>query len=182
MMERSVNIVGAMALSAVVMAMSGCASKDSSAAEPAGYTTRSLYPEKYRSIAVPIFENRTFVTGLERDITDALIKEIQVRTPYAVLNNESAQTRLSGTIIGVEKTRLNRARGSGLVREVLLSVTVDFQWRDLRTGRVIVERKEFSVGDEYMPSRPFGERPEIAEFGLAQNLATEIVAAMRDQW
>ncbi len=169
-------------VAAVALPMSGCARGDASEQEASGYTARSLYPEQYHSVAVPIFENRTFVTGLERDITDALIKEIQARTPYRVLNSESAQTQLSGVITAVEKTRLNRARGSGLVREMLLSVTVDFQWRDLRTGKVIVDRREFSVGDEYMPSRPFGERPDVAEYGLASNLASEIVAAMRDQW
>lgn len=160
----------------------GCAGRRAAEADAAGYTARSLYPAGYRTIAVSIFDNRTFVTGLERDITDALIKEIQTRTPYAITRTESAETELSGAIVGVEKTRLNRARGSGLVREMLLSVTVDFQWRDLRTGKVIVERKQFSASDEYMPSRPFGERPDIAEYGVAQTLARQIVGEMRDQW
>ncbi len=167
------------ALAVGVMWAGGCASSDG---ERTGYTARSLYPEKYHSVAVQIFDNNTYVTGIEREITDALIKEIQKRTPYAVVNNESAETELSGTITGVEKTRLNRSRGSGLVREMLLSVTVDFQWRDVRTGKTIVERREFSAGDEYMPSRPVGERPEIAEYGVAERLAEQIVAAMRDQW
>ncbi len=176
------GILFAVLAGAVFGAACGCAGKSGAEADAAGYSARSLYPAGYRSIAVSIFDNRTFVTGIERDITDALIKEIQTRTPYAVTRSESAETELSGAIVAVEKTRLNRARGSGLVREVLLSVTVDFQWRDLRTGKVIVERKEFSASDESMPSRPFGERPEIAEYGLAQTLARQIVAEMRDQW
>lgn len=179
MMRQGAGACLLLVAAAGLAAVAGCASNDGART---GYTARSLYPEKYRSIAVPIFENNTFVTGIERDITDAVIKEIQKRTPYAVLNNESAETELSGTITGVEKTRLNRAQGSGLVREMLLSVTVDFQWRDVRTGKTIVERRQFSAGDEYMPSRPVGERPEIAEFGVAERLAEQIVAAMRDQW
>ncbi len=167
------------ALAVGVLLVGGCASGDGART---GYTARSLYPEKYHSVAVPIFDNNTYVTGIERDITDALIKEIQKRTPYAVQNNESAETELSGTITAVEKTRLNRSRGSGLVREMLLSVTVNFQWRDVRTGKTIVERQQFSVGDEYMPSMPVGERPEIAEYGVAERLAEQIVASMRDQW
>ena len=169
------------ALAAGLLLVGGCASTDSDGART-GYTAASLYPEKYHTIAVPIFNNGTFVTGIERDITDAVIKENQKRTPYAILKTESAETELSGTITGVEKTRLNRARGSGLVREMLLSVTVDFQWKDRRTGKTIVERKQFSAGDESMPSIPVGERPEIAEFGVAERLAEQIVAAMRDQW
>jgi len=169
------------ALAAALLLVGGCASTHSDG-ERSGYSAASLYPEKYRTVAVPIFDNQTFVTGIERDITDAVIKEIQIRTPYAVLNTESADTELSGAVTGVEKTRLNRARGSGLVREVLLSVTVDFQWKDRRTGKAIVERKQFSAGDEYMPSIPVGERPEIGEFGVAERLAQQIVAAMRDQW
>lgn len=168
-------------LAAALLLAGGCASTNSDG-ERTGYAAASLYPEKYHTIAVSIFDNKTFVTGIERDITDAVIKEIQKRTPYAVLNAESAETELSGTITGVEKTRLNRASGSGLVREMLLSVTVDFKWKDRRTGKMIVERRQFSAGDEYIPSIPVGERPEIAEFGVADQLAQQIVAAMRDQW
>lgn len=181
-MRSLMRIAAATAALSAAATITGCASSDGSG-ERTGYTAQSLYPEKYYSIAVPIFDNRTYYTGVEREITDALIKEIQKRTPYAVVNNnDAAETELSGTITGVEKTRLNRSRGSGLVREMLLSVTVDFQWRDVRTGKMIVQRQNFSVGDEYMPSRPVGETPEIAEFGVSQRLAEQIVAAMRDQW
>lgn len=170
-----------------VAALSGCgytADTDDPAGAPGstGYTADSVFPAGIHSVAVPIFENKTLSTGVERDVTDALIKEIQLRTPYFVTAEDKADSVLTGTIVGVEKTRLNQARGTGLVREMVLSVTVDFEWKDRRTGKTIVARRNFEAGDEYVPSAPFGERPDIGQFGAASDLAREIVAAMRDQW
>ena len=45
-----------------------------------GYSHQALFPEGIRTVAVPIFENRTtHYRGLERDVTEALIKEIEAR-------------------------------------------------------------------------------------------------------
>src|SRR5665213_243892 len=47
-----------------------------------GYTTKSVFPPGIRTVAVPIFENRSFYRGAERDVTEALIKQIEMATPY----------------------------------------------------------------------------------------------------
>jgi hypothetical protein len=161
-----------------------CASTPANTEDSAktGYTHGNLYRSDVHSVAVPIFENRTFTTGIERELTDAIIKEIQTRTPYFIAPPDRADTELVGVITAVEKSRLNRARGSGLVREMIVKVTVNFEWRDQRTGKVFAARKDFQAGDEYIASLPVSERPEIGQFGASQAMAREIVAAMRDQW
>lgn len=165
------------------MIIPGCASTPADEnGSSSGYQHGNLYRDDVHSVRIPIFENRTLTTGIEREITDALIKEIQTRTPYFVTSGDSADTELTGTIVEVTKTRLNRARGSGLVREMIISVTVDYQWRDTRSGKVYVARRNFQAGDEYIPSMPVSEQQEIAHFGVAQNLSRAIVDTLRDQW
>lgn len=135
-----------------------------------------------RSVDVPIFENKTLYTGLERDLTDALIKELQTRTPWRIGGAGNADTLLTGTIVEVEKTRLSNQVGSGLAQDLILSITVDFQWKNRRTGEILVERRSFRGGDWYTPSRPVGERTDLAEFAASAELARDIVSTLRSDF
>lgn len=146
------------------------------------YTASSLYSNKYRSVAIPIFHNKTLYTGVERDITDALIKEIQSRTPYVVRSSGNADTILNGIIVSVEKTRLSQLKGSGLVEDNIISITIDFEWKDARSGEIIVQRRHFEAGDVYIPAQPVAERPQIGLWAVSQELATDIVSTMREAW
>ncbi|MFG0330031.1 MAG: LPS assembly lipoprotein LptE [Phycisphaerales bacterium] len=170
------SVAIAIATLASMVGLGGCAG-------PGGYSNESIFPGEVSTIAVPIFENRTLATGLERDITDALIKEIHARTPYRVVSSTAmADTTLEAVITGVEKEKLSQQRGSGLVQELIYSATVDFEWIDHRSGRTLAARKNFRAGALYIPSLPALERQEFAEFDIAEELAREIVDAMRDEW
>lgn len=147
-----------------------------------GYRSYGIYPQGIQTVAVPIFENQTLVTGLEREITDALIKEIESRTPYSVASSNTADTILIGTIVRVSKRKLSEKRGSGLVQEVMQTVTIDFEWKDVRSGRILTQRRDFSAGDIFIPSTPVGERPEFGRFVIAAELARDVVAEMRGEW
>ena len=147
-----------------------------------GYTTQELYPDRYRSVAVPIFENRTFYRGLEYGLTEALSKEIQQRTPYALADSGRADTLLSGTITDVDERLLSRTDTAGLPQEVELEVVVDFRWTDLRTGEVIAERTRFAAVGRYVPTQPVGQRVDVGRHAAVSRLAQDIVSAMRGGW
>jgi len=147
-----------------------------------GYTSASMYPADIRTVAVPIFDNRTFETGLEREITDAVIKEIHARTPYQVVSGAEADSLLSGAVMSIRRVELSSQRGTGLAQELLRTVTISFTWKDLRSGRVLAQQFDFESSDVYIASRPINEREEIAEWAIAEELARDIVAAMRESW
>jgi len=160
---------------AVLLTIAGCASDNT-------YQFNNLYSEDVQTVAVPIFENKTFYTGVEREITDALIKEIQARTPYRISETGSADSIITGEITQVSKDPLNARRGTGLVQEVALSITVDFEWTDQYTGRKLVVRKDFRSGEVYIPAQPVGEHSDIGIFAVAQEMARDIVSTMQDEW
>jgi len=164
----------------VLIAPLGCATDAESAGT--GYTMEGLYPDDVRSVAVPIFQNRTLHTGLERNLTDALIKEIESRTPYLVRSPGKADTTLTGTIVSVEKSKSSQLRGSGLVQDILLTVTVEYEWKDERTGEILAARRRFEAGDIYIPAQPVSERPEIGEWAVSEELAQDIVSTMQQAW
>jgi hypothetical protein len=155
----------------------GCASDPTQ-----GYAAMSTFPEDVATISVPIFENDTFVQGVEFQVTDALLKEIQARTPYAVVAKDRADTVLLGRITAVDLDRLSKSPVTGLSEEVIRSVTIDFQWKDLRSDRVLVERRAFAGYGLFLPSRPYAESIEVGQYEAVQRLVRDIVAELRSQW
>jgi len=132
---------------------------------------------------VPIFENPTFYHGVEVQLTDAIIKELQRQTPYAVVNGGGgAQSTLSGTVTDVKMRQMTTNRRTGLVEDVAVSMSVDFTWRDNRSGRPILQRSQFTASEDFVPSRPTNERIELAEHAVVQELARAIVNEMRSKW
>jgi hypothetical protein len=172
-------------LGALVLGITGCAS------DPArGYSSASAYPAGISTVAVPIFTNHTYQRDIEFELTDALIKEIEARTPYKVTasgaadggGSRSAHTVLLGQIRAVQLDQLSKSRLTGLSEEVIVSVTIDFQWRDVRSGRVLLERKGFTGHGLFVPSQPTGEPIELGQFAVVQQLARDVVAEMRAEW
>src|SRR5690606_19408184 len=81
-----------------------------------GYTFTSSYATDVSTVAVEIFRNDTFEPGLEAELAEALTKEVQRVTPWAVTSAERAQTRLAGEIRRVELRPLTQRRGTGLTQ------------------------------------------------------------------
>ncbi len=147
-----------------------------------GYSTAELFPTRYRTVAVPIFDNRTFYRGVEFDLTEALIKELEQRTPYNTTDAGRADTLLSGTIHTIEKRQLSRTVEAGLPQEVEVIVVIDFTWTDQRSGDALVSRRGFSAVGRYVPTPPVGEGFEVGQHAAVQRLARDIVSVLRSDW
>jgi len=160
-----------------VCALNGCASDPTQ-----GYSPRSIYPTTVSTVAVPIFTNDDFVRNVEFELTDALVKEIEARTPYKVTPESRADTILEGQIKGVQLDQLSKSPLTGLSEEMIVTVTIDFRWKDLRSGTTLLERRSFAGNALVTPSRPSGERIELGQFAVVQQLARDIVAEMRSDW
>lgn len=147
-----------------------------------GYSSSSLYPKQYQSIAIPIFQNSTMTRDVEFMLTDAIIKEIQVRSPYRVVDKHVAETILTGTITSMKLSTLSRSQTTGLDNEVLFKVVIDFEWYDQVNGNRIVGRKNFASSAVFIPSRPSSEPLEIGQFAVVQQLASDIIDQMQASW
>jgi hypothetical protein len=84
-----------------------------------------------------MFKNRTYRRGLEMDLTRAVVREIEAKTPYKVVNNcDEADTELLGTIVSVNKALVN-INQENEVREAEMTLGVEVIWRDRRTGDIL---------------------------------------------
>lgn len=157
--------------------LGGCASDPTT-----GYSTHSTYDESVRSVAVPVFDNTTYNIGLEAMLTEAIIKEMRLVTPWVVTSPGNSETTLSGSITRSDLISYSRESQIGLVQEVGVRITVSFDWVDNRTGKTLVARREFTATEPFVPSRPAGERLAVGEQAAIQELARDIVAELRSNW
>jgi hypothetical protein len=157
--------------------LAGCAADPSQ-----GYSFSSTYPKGVKTVTIPTFDNYSFNPGLEVQLTEAIIKEVQRSSGIRVTTAEQADSRLHGVITKVQLRRLTLNDITALTQEQAVQLTVDFEWKDNRTGKVLVSRKNFSATDTYVPARPVGERIEVGEEATIQRMARDIVAEMRSAW
>lgn len=162
-------------------AILGCASDPRS-----GYAFESSFASGVSSVRLPVFENDTFARGIEVELAEALAHEVRTRTPWRIVQNETAQSTLTGRIVSAELARISTGRDTGLVEEQAYTLTVDFTFTDNRTGKALVERRSFRAASTFVPTRgttgSINERIEVGQAGTVQELARRIVDQLRSGW
>lgn len=166
----------------LALASAGCGYQQSGSADnaPAGYQWKSLYRQDVRSVAVPIFTNKTFYRGVEQNLTQAISQQLEAQTPYRIAPREKADTVLEGEIVRVRLRTLSEQPGSVTPQEQLYTLRVSFVWKDLRTGKILVDRKDFEQAAPYYPT--LGEGQFVGQQQNIERLALAIVQELQANW
>lgn len=166
----------------LALALSGCNySQTGDAPAPnSNYQWRSLYREDVKSVAVPIFTNKAFDRGVEFSLTEAIVKQIEARTPYKVMPRERADSVLEGEVVSVTRSVVSNDAQAAIPQEQLYIVRVNFVWKDIRTGRILCERKNFEQTAVYYPT--LGEGRYVGQQENAEKLAAGIVQELAADW
>ena len=151
-----------------------------------GYMVGGGFDPQVRSVEVPIFETKSFRRGIEVQLTEAVHKQIQLRTPFRLVKCD-ADTRLSGRVIDLRKSVLGETRQDD-PRELQVNLVVEVLWEDLRGGRILAEQ-QVPIGPELLSLRSQAEfAPEVGQ-SLAtatqqsmNQLARQIVNLMETPW
>jgi hypothetical protein len=190
------------ALAACVL-LPACSSTDDFAF--LGYTTRSQFDRGIRTVRVPLFRNRTIVQRVEFELTEAVVKQIELKTPWKVVSGDGADTELTGIVLNFNK-RIVLQNEVNEIREGELTLGAAITWRDLRTGEVLSERKKPDGALPALPppdplAAPAGQQPLgvlvqrsasfVPELGeslltarkrVVDELAEQIVSMMETPW
>jgi hypothetical protein len=145
-----------------------------------GYQWRSLYRDDVRTVAVPIFTNRSFRRGVEFSLTKAVINQLEAQSPYKVVPRERADTVLEGEIAAVDIKTISSSPDSGIPQEQLYRVIINFVWKDLRSGRILVERRGYEQTAPYYPT--LGEGQFVGSQQNVERLALAIVQELQADW
>ena len=145
-----------------------------------GYTWHSLYREDVRTVAVPIFTNRSYARGLEVQLTKAITNHLESNTPYKVASRDNADTILEGEIVSVSGAMVSADAHSALPQEEMITITVNFVWKDLRSGQILAQRRSFQQSTMYYPT--LGEGAYVGKQSGAERLAIAIVQELQAEW
>lgn len=166
-------------LTACCLLLAGCA----------GYQVGnwSLYPSHIETVYVPIFESNSFRRNLGERLTEAVIKEIEQRTPYKVVGEPEADSLLTGQILTDTKRVLVENRLDE-PRKLEFSMFVQVRWVD-RRGQMLRQCPPIPLSPEVIGVT--GQAELIPEFGQSvatssqqaiERAARQIVSLMETPW
>lgn len=155
-----------------MLALAGCANND--------YQWQSLYREDVQTVAVPIFVSKSFERGVEMQLTQAIVQQIELRTPYKVVDQTRADTLLEGEIVRITQQTVSRHRTAAIPQEQLYVITVNFTWKDLRTGEILAKRQSFEQTAPYYST--LGEGRTAGQLDSIEELAVAIVRELEAEW
>ncbi len=135
---KAISRLALLACAAVALALPSCQSDWSNSFFGYQAGQAALYDTCIHTVRVPIFQNHTLLRqGIEFDLTRAVVREINLKTPYKVVGADAdADTELAGTIITFTKGTLN-VNPLNEIREQETDLTVELSWRNLRTGEAL---------------------------------------------
>jgi len=156
----------------------------------AGYQVGNaqLYRPDIQTVYVPMFQSASLRPGLGERLTEAVIKEIELRTPYKVVGSpEKADSILTGRIVS-ETKRTVVENPYDDPREIATRFQVEVQWIDNR-GRSLTTEETVPVPPEltsvvaettFVPE--VGQSLATAQQAAIQRLASQIVGMMENPW
>jgi len=150
-------------------------------AELSGYSNQSLFPQDINTVYLEMFDNQTFRRGAEYELSDALSKRIEVDTPYKIVSSrDRADTIMSGQIVSIGETALSTERETGLVLEKEVELTALINWKNLKTGDLLIDNLSLSASASYSEYQQ--QDIKYASNLAANKLARKIVELMETKW
>ena len=152
-----------------------------------GYTIGNRFQSEIRSVYVPIFESKQFRRNVEFQLTEAVQNRIKEETPFLLVKEEDADTKLVGRILDVRKGVLGTNRYDD-ARQLQITFVVECTWEDLRTGEVLAQRSvdlppavvQFTSNSDFAPE--VGQSLATAYQQAIKDMATQIVDMMEKPW
>ena len=166
-------------VSAVIMLCSGCASYR--------FGSASLYPAEIRTVHIPIVQNTTFRHDLGVRLTEALVREVEQRTPYKVVSNPNADSVLRCSIVGTSKTVLSETENDDpRALDAAISVAATWTSRDgrrlMQNSRATMETDQLGFGQSMRFVPEAGQSIDTATQDAIEGLARRIVSQMENRW
>jgi len=160
-----------------------------------GYTTRSMISDKYRTVYVVPFENKTDITNesytgsqyriyrphLETDITNAVINKFLSDGNLRPVKEQNADLVLKGELIDFRRDPL-RYDDNDNVLEYRISLVVNMTMWDRKEEKVLYEVTNFTGDTTYFASGSNAKSETQAVSDALTDLARRVVERAVDQW
>ncbi len=169
----------AIVVALATLAPAGCAAYRFGAA--------SLFPPDIQTIYVPVFESDSFRRNFSELVTEAVIKEIELVTPYKVVGTPDADSVLTGKVTSdTKRTLIEDAYDQP--REMEINLAVEVRWVNRRGNLIDQGTAVPAPEDAVLLTSPgtvvaeFGQSVSTAQMQAIQRVAKQVVAMMETPW
>jgi hypothetical protein len=178
-----------LALMAIVglLSLAGCGSfgRSSSNSRDDGFFGWHIYApfdtSEVKTVAV-FFKSNSFRRDVEKQLTEAVIKEITLRSPYKVVGQHAqADSLLTGSITYADKNLVVEAP-TNLPRELNMTINVAVMWTHNPPTEIEDKRQSTIVTETINFVPEVGETTLSATNHVIQSLAKQIVDMMEQPW
>jgi outer membrane lipopolysaccharide assembly protein LptE/RlpB len=163
----------ALALALLALGLTGC-----------GYSFRGDLPDHIKTVAVPVFTNRTAEPAVENWLTSAVVEAYATNGRLRVVKTQEADAILDGEVVGYSVQSIafdNQAN----VRVYRLLVTMNIKLRDVRRNSVLFEQQGLREKSDFQVlgavSQTIGAE-EGAVRSAARDIARSIVSLTIDRF
>ena len=155
----------------------------------AGYQIgqRALYRPDIRTVHVPIALSESFRRNLGEKLTEAVVKEIELKTPYKIVDADSADSVLSLRLVSDSKRVLANNRFSE-PRDIENDYFIQVSWVDRRGDLIITPNGIpaapllLNIGQAVNFVPEGGQSLATAQQEAIQRLAQQVVGQMELAW
>lgn len=140
------------------------------------YRWTSRVPEEIRTVAVPVFQNRSDAAELGSIVAQYTLREFQREGTFKIRRSGDSSIEVQGAIVKAERRPLSFARGYGMrADEYRYYVTAEVSLVDKDRGKVLQENREYVAETTFMVQGDLLTGQRDAAQRIAAELARQIV-------
>ena len=150
----------------LALALAGCTS----------YRWTSSVPEELRTVAVPVFENRTSSAELGPIVTQYVLREFQREGTFSIRRSGSSALEVQGSIVKTSREAAAFDRGYGSrASEYRYIVTAEVSLINKDTGKVLLNNRRYVAETTFLTRGDLLTSQRDAASRIAQEFASQIV-------
>ncbi len=149
--------------------------------------SETLYAPDVTTVYVPMIESDSFRRDLGERLTEAVIKEIELKTPYKVVGTPDADSILAARLMG-ERKLLEFENQNDDPRALEYALTAQVTWLN-RRRQPLAPMNSIPLPADFIPITQTatmlpepGQSDASAQQQAIQRLAEQIVATMEEPW
>jgi hypothetical protein len=149
-----------------------------------GYSLRGNLPAHIKTVAVPVFRNRTSEPGVENFLTGAVVEAFSTNGRLRVVRPDRADSILEGEVVGYQVQSIAYDPQAN-VQQNRLVVTLNLRFRDVRRDEVLFEQNNLQERSDFRTLGVVAQtisREETALRAAAAEIARAIVALAVDRF
>jgi len=148
---------------------------------------RSLYAPDVTTVYVPMIESDSFRRDLGERLTEAVVKEIELKTPFKVVGNPDADSILSARLVS-ETKRVIVENPNDQPRSIEVGMIAEVTWQNRRREplrlptSIALPPELLPIGQTATLIPEVGQSDAVAQQQAIERLAQQIVSTMEEPW